>query len=329
LTQLGFVMFPEKTLPLTQHTEKTMQKFSTRTLLLINLGVMAIIGTFALLAFNGKEKLTAGGTISPEQAVRSVNLDKQFTFCGEALPMENFDVKQRLDAELLRNIYFHSSTILAIKRANSLFPTIEPILQKEGVPDDLKYLAVAESGLTNAVSPAGAKGVWQFMKSAADQYGMEVTTEVDERYDVEKATRAACKYLRHQRERLGSWALAAAAYNGGPERIATEKANQRANSFYEMNLAAEETMRYPFRIVAIKEVMENKELYEYFVAKEHLYEPLNQYKEVVVTETINNLADFAIQNGTTYRMLKIYNPWLLTSKLTARPGKSYTLRVPN
>jgi membrane-bound lytic murein transglycosylase D len=158
---------------------------------------------------------------------------------------------------------------------------------------------------------------------------MEVNAEVDERYDLEKATRAACKYLRHQRERLGSWALAAAAYNGGPERISTEKANQRANTFYEMNLAADETMRYPFRIVAIKEVMENPELYEYFVDKDHLYEPLNNYKEVQVSETIANLADFAVQNGTTYRMLKIYNPWLLTSKLTARPGKPYTLRVPN
>jgi membrane-bound lytic murein transglycosylase D len=305
-----------------------MQNLSTRTLLLLNLGVMAIIGTFALLSFNGKGNTNAGGTISPEQAVRSINLNKEFTLCGEPLPMDNFDVKQRLDAELLRNIYFHSSTILAVKRANALFPIIEPILKQEGVHDDLKYLAVAESGLTNAISPAGARGVWQFMKSAADQYGMEVNAEVDERYDLEKATRAACKYLRHQRERLGSWALAAAAYNGGPERISTEKANQRANTFYEMNLAADETMRYPFRIVAIKEVMENPELYEYFVDKDHLYEPLNNYKEVQVFETIANLADFAVQNGTTYRMLKIYNPWLLTSKLTARPGKPYTLRVP-
>jgi Transglycosylase SLT domain len=178
-----------------------MQNLSTRTLLLLNLGVMAIIGTIALLSFNGKGNTSAGGTISPEQAVRSINLNKEFTLCGEPLPMDNFDVKQRLDAELLRNIYFHSSTILAVKRANALFPIIEPILKQEGVHDDLKYLAVAESGLTNAISPAGARGVWQFMKSAADQYGMEVNAEVDERYDLEKATCAACKYLRHQRER--------------------------------------------------------------------------------------------------------------------------------
>jgi membrane-bound lytic murein transglycosylase D len=305
-----------------------MEKLSTRMLLGLNMGVLAVLALFGIYAFNKNDPQPSGGSLSPVQVIRSVNLDKGFTFCGEALPMENFDVKQRLDAELLRNVYYHSATILSLKRANAVFPTIEPILREEGVPDDLKYLAVAESGLTNAISPAGARGFWQFMKSAADQYNLEVTTEVDERYDLEKSTHAACKYLRHQHQKLGSWVLAAAAYNGGPERIATEKANQRAATFFEMNLAADETMRYPFRIVAIKEVMENKDLYEYFVEKSDLYQPLDQYTEVKVSETINSLADFAVQHGTTYRMLKIYNPWLLAGKLTARPGKTYVLRVP-
>lgn len=309
-------------------TTDTMKNMNNKTLLYLNIGVLTALALVAIYAFNGNAHKSSGGAISPVQVIKSVNLDKSFDFCGEELPMQNFDVRQRLDAELLRNIYYHSSTILALKRANALFPVIEPILKEEGVPDDLKYLAVAESGLTNAISPAGARGVWQFMKSAADQYGLEVSAEVDERYDLEKATRAACKYLKGQSQRLGSYTLAAAAYNGGPERIATEKANQRANSFYDMNLAADETMRYPFRIVAIKEVMQNKELYEYFIDKEHLYEPLNQYTEIQVTETIPNLADLAVQYGTTYRMLKLYNPWLLTSKLTVRPGKTYTIRVP-
>jgi membrane-bound lytic murein transglycosylase D len=306
-----------------------MKDLSTRTLLLLNAGLLTVIGAFALFSFRNHTGNTAsGGVLSPEQVVRSVDLDKSFNFCGEEFPMRNFDVKQRLDAELLRNIYYHSSTILAVKRGNSLFPVIEPILQQEGVPMDLKYLAVAESGLANVVSPAGAKGVWQFMASAADQYNLEVSAEVDERYHLEKATRAACKYLRHQHGRLGSWVLAAAAYNGGPERISTEKANQRAESFFDMNLAADETMRYPFRIMAIKEVMENKELYEYFVNNDHLYAPMNNYTELQVTESIPSLADYAVQKGTTYRMFKLYNPWLLTNKLTIRPGKSYTIRIP-
>jgi membrane-bound lytic murein transglycosylase D len=305
-----------------------MKNMNNKTLLYLNIGVLVALALVGIYAFNSNHAQASGGALAPVQVIRSVNLDKSFNFCGEELPMDNFDVRQRLDAELLRNIYYHSATILALKRANAIFPIIEPILKEQGVPDDLKYLAVAESGLTNAISPAGARGVWQFMKSAADQYNLEVNAEVDERYDLEKATRAACKYLKSQSERLGSYTLAAAAYNGGPERISTEKANQRAKTFYEMNLAADETMRYPFRIVAIKEVMENKELYEYFIEKQHLYEPLTEYTEIQVTETINNLADLAVQYGTNYRMLKLYNPWLLTSKLTARPGKSYTLRIP-
>ena len=242
--------------------------------------------------------------------------------------MDNWDVRQRLDAELLRNVYFHSQTILAVKRANAIFPIIEPIMKAEGVPNDLKYLAVAESALSNAISPAGARGMWQFMKSAADGYELEVNTEVDERYHLEKATRAACRYLRKEKDRLGSWTLAAAAYNGGPERIATEMEKQRAKSFYELNLAADETMRYPFRIVAIKEVMEHPELYEYVIEKDHLYPPLTDFKTVAVSGPVANWGDFARENGTNYRMLKLYNPWLVDSKLTNKAGKTYQIRVP-
>jgi Soluble lytic murein transglycosylase and related regulatory proteins (some contain LysM/invasin domains) len=242
--------------------------------------------------------------------------------------MDNWDVRQRLDAELLRNVYFHSQTILALKRANAIFPIIEPILKEEGAPDDLKYLAVAESALSNAVSPAGARGVWQFMKETAGGYGLEVSAEVDERYHLEKATRAACKYMKREKERLGSWTLAAAAYNGGPGRIGEEMAKQRAKSFYELNLAADETMRYPFRIVAIKEVMENPTEYEYDVADDHLYPPLSSYRTLEVSGPVANWGDFARENGTNYRMLKLYNPWLVDSKLTNKEGKKYLVRLP-
>jgi membrane-bound lytic murein transglycosylase D len=300
---------------------------TNRILLVLNILLVATLAIVSFSAFKGHDD-DKNAALSPEQAVRSVNLDKSFDFCGEKLPMDNFDVRQRLDAELLRNIYFHSQTILAIKRANAIFPVVEPILKEEGVPNDLKYLAVAESALSNAISPAGAKGVWQFMKSAADQYDLEVNGEVDERYHLEKATRAACKYLRREKERLGSWTLAAAGYNGGPDRIANEMATQRAKSFYELNLAADETMRYPFRIVAIKEVMEHPEEYEYRIEKDHLYAQLSGYKTVEVKGPIANWGDFARQNGTNYRMLKIYNPWLIDSKLTNKAGKTYLIKVP-
>ncbi|MFN0013997.1 MAG: lytic transglycosylase domain-containing protein [Saprospiraceae bacterium] len=297
---------------------------TNRTLLVLNIILALGIAGIFFLSFKGD----GAGFSGPPQSVRSINLDKNFDFCGEKLPMDNFDVRQRLDAELLRNVYYHSATILAIKRANALFPVIEPILKAEGVPDDLKYLAVAESTLSNAISPAGARGVWQFMKSAAGEYDMEVTDEIDERYHLEKATRAACKYLRRQKENLGSWTLAAAAYNGGPSRLFTEMEKQRAKSFYDLNLAADETMRYPFRIVAVKEVMQHPELYEYTIENDHLYSPLNRYTTVEVAGAVANWGDFAVQNGTTYRMLKLYNPWLTDSKLTNKAGKKYQIRLP-
>lgn len=299
---------------------------NNRALLALNILLVTVLAGVFFVSFKGGDKV--GGAASPEQMVRSINLDKDFDFCGEKFPMDNFDVRQRLDAELLRNVYYHSQTILAIKRANAIFPVIEPILKEEGVPDDLKYLAVAESTLANAISPVGASGVWQFMKSAAGEYNMEVNGEIDERYHLEKATRAACKYLRQQKEKLGSWVLAAAAYNGGPGRISQEKAKQRAKTFFDLNLAADETMRYPFRIVAIKEVMEHPEDYEYVIDTAHLYDPMPQYKTVQVSGAVESWGDFAVEHGTSYRMLKLYNPWLVDSKLTNKAGKTYDIRLP-
>jgi membrane-bound lytic murein transglycosylase D len=299
---------------------------NNRALLALNILLISVLAGVFFVSFKGGDKV--GGAGSPEQMVRSINLDKDFDFCGEKFPMDNFDVRQRLDAELLRNVYYHSQTILAIKRANAIFPVIEPILKEEGVPDDIKYLAVAESTLANAISPVGASGVWQFMKSAAGEYNMEVNGEIDERYHLEKATRAACKYLRQQKEKLGSWVLAAAAYNGGPGRISQEKAKQRAKTFFDLNLAADETMRYPFRIVAIKEVMEHPDEYEYVIDKDHLYDPMPQYKTVQVSGPVESWGDFAEKHGTSYRMLKLYNPWLVDSKLTNKAGKTYEIRLP-
>jgi hypothetical protein len=298
---------------------------NNRGLLVLNIMLVMGLGLFFVSSFKDHETSTG---FSPEQRVRSINLNKSFAFCGEVFPMNNFDVRQRLDVELLRNVYYHSQTILSIERAHSIFPVIEPILKAEGVPDDLKYLAVAESVLSNAVSSAGAKGVWQFMKGAAEGYGLEVNEEIDERYHLDKATHAACKFLKSQKEKLGSWVLAAAAYNGGPERISSEMAKQRAHNFFELNLAADETMRYPFRIAAIKEVMEHPDEYEYQIEPAHLYPPLTDFKTVEVKGAVPNWGDFAVANGTNYRMLKLYNPWLIDSKLVNKNGKTYLIRLP-
>ena len=303
---------------------------TVKNLLVVNVLLASGLAVLMFCSFGGDDsgKQSISGTLSPEQVIKTIDLNKDFVFCGEKFPMDNPDVRQRLDAELLRNVYSHSATLIALKRANAIFPVIEPILKEEGVPDDMKYLAVAESVLSNAVSPVGARGVWQFMKATGTQYGLDISAEVDERYHLEKATRAACKYLKGQREQLGSWVLSAAAYNAGPGRISQDKSTQRAANFFEMNLAADETMRYPFRIMAIKEVMANPEQYEYNIEKEHLYTPLTKGKVVEVSEPVPNWGDFAKKYGTNYRELKVLNPWLIDSKLTNKERKTYKVVVP-
>lgn len=261
------------------------------------------------------------------QVVKSVRLNKNFDFAGDPLPMDNFDVRERLEREILRTAYLQSSTLLNLKRAARFFPTIEKILKENNMPDDLKYLAVAESDLTNAGSSAGAKGFWQFMKGTAPEYGLEVNDEVDERFHLEKATVAACQYLRKYKERFGSWAFAAAAYNEGAGRLSSDIAQQRADNYYDMN-HNDETSRYVFRIVAIKEILANPQLYGYVLEPEDYYSPLNDYTTVEVSTAIESLGDFAQQHGITYRMLKLYNPWLISTKLTNKYRKTYQIRIP-
>ncbi|MFM8485454.1 MAG: lytic transglycosylase domain-containing protein, partial [Bacteroidota bacterium] len=227
-----------------------------------------------------------------------------------------------------KNVYSHSSTILFVERANAYFPIIEPILKEEGVPADLKYLAVAESGLAPVTSSADARGVWQFMKATAGSFNLEVSEDVDERYHVEKATHTACKYLKKEKQKLGSWVLAMAAYNGGSTRISDQMASQRAKSFFDLNLMADETMRYPFRIMAIKEVMENLEEYDYEIDQDHLYEPITDYQLVEVSGPVASWGAFAEEHGVSYRQLKVYNPWLVSGKLANKEGKTYTIKLP-
>ncbi len=262
------------------------------------------------------------------QIIKSVRLDKPYILAEEDFPMDNFDALERLDRELLVNSYWHSSTLLNIKNARRYFPIISPILAEEGVPDDFKYVAVIESNLRNETSPAGARGIWQFMSSVARGYDLEITNEVDERYHLEKSTRAACALIKRYKERFGTWTNALGAYNMGETRFAKEQSIQNMKSYFDMNFGIE-TGRYLFRVLAMKEIMENPTDFGFYVDNEDpLYQPLTDYHTLTVDTSISNLGTYALEHGTSYRMLKVYNPWLTSNKLTVPPGKSYQIKVP-
>lgn len=245
---------------------------------------------------------------------------------GEKVPLENFEVYERLDRELIVNTYWHSSTILALKRAARWFPVIEPILKKNDVPVDFKYLAVAESNLENVVSPAGATGFWQFIKSAATEYGLEVNDEVDERYDVEKSTEAVCKYLKDAYSKFGSWTMAAAAYNAGMNGISKWSSIQKTNNYYNLTLGIE-TTRYIARVIAIKIIMENPQKYGYYLDEKDFYKPL-KFTEVILDSSVTEFADYASSLGINYKTLKLFNPWLRDSSLKNKNRKKYTIKIP-
>ena len=258
--------------------------------------------------------------------VYAIDLPEKLDFAGERVPIEDPDVYERLDREFLINTYWQSNGLLYIKRANKYFPIIEPILKRNNIPDDFKYLALIESGLTNAVSPAGASGFWQFMKSAAKEYGLEVGDQVDERYHLEKATQAACDYLNAAKRSTGSWTMAAAAYNAGVTGMNRQANLQETNNYYDLWLN-NETSRYVFRILAVKEIMKNPKKYGFIFDKRHLYNELPTYS-VMIDSSITNLISFAKQYNITYKDLKIYNPWLRDRKLENKDGKTYYIKIP-
>ncbi len=250
----------------------------------------------------------------------------EINFAGEKAPLQISDVRERLDRELLVNANLHATTLLILKRANRAFPVIEPILKKYNVPDDFKYLAVIESGLVNVVSPAGARGVWQFMPDTGKEKGLEINDVVDERYHLEKSTEAACKYLLDAKNKFGSWTLAAASYNGGVGGVNKQITFQGVTDYYDL-LLTEETSRYVFRILALKEIMQNPTKYNFNLKPADLY-PVIPTKKVEVTASVPDLATFAKDNGINYKVLKIHNPWLRDRKLDVAAGKSYTLEIP-
>lgn len=257
---------------------------------------------------------------------KAAKIPSSLYFAGERVPISNYDVRERLDRELLVNKFWHSSTFLFIKRAHRYFPVIEKILREENVPEDIKYIAIAESGLTNVVSPSGASGFWQFLKGAAKDFNLEVNNEVDERYNLEKATRAACKYMKWNYEKFGSWTMAAAAYNFGRTNISKQIERQHCKNYYDL-LLPEETERYVFRLIAIKMIIEDPAKYNFHIEENDLYKAI-QTNTVIVDYPIKDMANFAAKYDISYRMLKAFNPWLRENYLTNTKNKTYKIKVP-
>ncbi len=258
--------------------------------------------------------------------VFSLNLPANASFADEKVPLEILDVRERFDRELMVNTYWQSNTLLFHKRANRFFPIIEPILKKYGIPDDFKYLAVIESGLDNVVSPMGATGFWQLMKASATEYGLEVNDKVDERYNLKKSTEAACRYLRDAHTTFGSWTMAAASYNIGKNGLYKQLTRQKVNNYYDLLLNAE-TARYIYRIISVKEILNNSVKYGYTIRKSDLYPPIPT-KAILVDSTITDIAEFAKARGLNYKILKIVNPWLRDNVLPNKNKKTYFIEIP-
>lgn len=300
--------------------------------------IFAAIGLIAvvLVAINAVQKPMdpalapaengGGDKILKGYNVYALPIPDGLNFVGEAVPIHNPDIKERMDRELLVNTYWQSNALLLMKRANKYFPIIEPILAAEGVPDDFKYLAVIESGLTQAVSPARATGFWQILKGTGREYGLEVNENVDERYHIEKSTRAACQYLKKAKDRFGSWTAAAAAYNAGPAGISNKMKAQNVNDYYDL-LLNQETERYVFRIIALKEIMNNPKKYGFNFTNEDLYTSIPTYK-VAVDTAVTDFVKFAERFGINYKVLKIHNPWLRESHLNNQSRKQYFVDIP-
>lgn len=265
--------------------------------------------------------------VSETYQISSIDIPEDLNFSGEIVPQDDPEIMERIDREFLVNTYWQSNAILLLKRAHKYFPIIEPILAEHNIPDDFKYLAVAESGLQNVVSSAGATGFWQFMKTTAREYGMEVNENVDERYHIEKSTEAACKYLQRSYKKYGSWTLAAAAYNTGPGSLDRYRSTQDESDYYNL-LLSEETGRYVFRILALKEILSDSEKYGFIVDEEDHYPAVPDYA-ITVDSPITNLANFAKSHEINYKILKRHNPWLRQAHLNNASRKVYQIAIPH
>lgn len=304
---------------------KPLRNTTLMAFIFISLLIIIISGTQSFNSFINKPEI-GDMTYDSVYNIQSFKLPDSVTFAGELMPLENFDTRESLERELLTSAYRHSSTILIIKRANRYLPVIEKILEKNNIPDDIKYLVAAESEYSNVISPAGATGFWQIMTATGREAGMEINTVVDERYDVEKSTQFACDYLQKSYEKYGNWTLAAASYNGGRAGIDEQIKIQNQNNYYDL-LLNEETARYIFRAVAYKLVITDPERFGFNIGKEDLYPELKYY-EVKVDSSITDFSRFADRYGTNYKLLKFLNPWLRKPYLTVKSSKVYIIKIP-
>lgn len=297
---------------------------------------ITLFGIVAFALFTGLQSWNENDESNPERdrklsnepyGIRALTIPEKISFAGEPVPLDRIDIRERMDRELTSNTYFHSNTLLLIKRANRYFPVLDSILQREGVPNDFKYLALIESSLdVRSLSPMGAAGIWQFLKTTGQEYGLEVNDEVDERFHLEKSTRAACKFLKAAYTKYGSWTLAAASYNIGQKRITDELERQKVTNYYDMYLVSE-TSRYLFRILAIKEILKHPGDFGFILKHEDLY-PFIETDKILIKGPVLHLGDFANEKGISYGILKELNPWLRNHFLTNKTGKRYIIEIP-
>lgn len=258
--------------------------------------------------------------------VFSIRIPQNLNFAGEKTPIRDFSVREAMERELVINTYWQAQTLLLHKRANRWFPIIEPILKKNGIPEDFKYIPLIESQLTNVVSPQGATGFWQLVEATAKNYGLEISEDVDERYNVVKSTEAACQYIKEAYQQFHNWTLVAASYNLGRTGVQNQLNRQKVKSYYDV-LLTEETARYVYRLLAMKEIISRPKVYGFVLRKKDLY-PVIPTKKLIIDSTIHSLADFALTEGINYKYLKLFNPWLRTSSLKNETGKKYILELP-
>lgn len=293
-------------------------------------GLLAGIGLSALLALDPPDEDKKLVEVQPDGRLQykwyAPALPKAISFAGEATPLNRWEVRERLDRDILANYYMHGGLLYILKLSTRYFPEIEARLKANGVPDDFKYLCVAESSLQHLTSRAGAQSLWQFMDATGKEYGLEINSEVDERYDVAKATDAACVYFQKAKAKFGTWTAAAASYNCGMGGYNSAVTFQGSSNYYDL-LLPEETNRYVFRILALKYLMSGARQMGYILEKGDGYLPFKT-KVITVQSSIPNLAAFAQEQGSSYKMLRILNPWLRDRSLTVRGGKTYEIKLP-
>lgn len=301
-----------------------MKKLSIIAIILASLAIAGEAFIFATRKEESEE--LHARAIRADYRIYAPSIPDSLTFCGERVPLNIYYVREGLDRELVSNMYYQSNTLFNIKRATRYFPTIERILREEGVPEDMKYLCVIESGLQCVTSPAGAQGWWQFMKATGQKYGLEISDEIDMRNNLEASTHAACRYLKSMKAQFGGWTEAAAAYNCGENGMERRLNNQQQRSYYDLYLNRE-TQRYVFRILALKLIMQHPQNYGYYVRRCDTY-PEVPTTEVELSGQNVDLVQFAKDNGTSYKMLRTLNPWITTDKLKNKAGNTYTVKIP-